>query len=54
MLLVVVLALTEQVISEQLAHLIQAATLFTFIASSYIVMNRYPTPIAVNERLRQD
>jgi len=53
-LLVVVLALTEQVISEQLAHLIQAATLFTFIASSYIVMNRYPTPIAVNERLRQD
>jgi Kef-type K+ transport system membrane component KefB len=53
-LLVVVLALTEQVISERLAHLLQSATLFTFIASSYIVMNRYPTPIAVNDRLRQD
>ena len=53
-LLLVVLALTEKVIDEQLAHLVQSATLFTFIASSYIVMNRYPTPIAVNDRLRQD
>jgi Kef-type K+ transport system membrane component KefB len=53
-LLVVALALTEGVIAQQLASLIQTATLFTFIASSYIVMNRYPTPIAVNERLRQD
>ncbi|MEM7407001.1 MAG: cation:proton antiporter [Pseudomonadota bacterium] len=52
-LLVVVLAVAEGVISESLAHLVQAATLFTFIASSYVVMNRYPTPIAVNERLRQ-
>ena len=53
-LLVVVLALTEGVIGQELASLMQTATLFTFIASSYIVMNRYPTPIAVNERLRQD
>ena len=53
-LLIVVLALTEGVVAEPVAHLIQTATLFTFIASSYIVMNRYPTPIAVNERLRQD
>lgn len=53
-LLLVVMATSAGVVGERVDLVVQAATLFTFIASSYIVMNRYPTPIAVNERLRQD
>lgn len=53
-LLLTVMAATAGVVSERVDLVVQAATLFTFVASSYIVMNRYPTPISVNERLRQD
>ena len=53
-LLIAVLALEQGIIGEQAAYLIQAFTLLTFIASSYIIMWRYPTPIAVNARLRRD
>ena len=53
-LLIALLAVSGGVIGAQASYLIQAATLITFICSSYLVMFRYPTPIAVNESLRRD
>ncbi len=52
-LLIAVLAVQVGAIGEAAAYLIQAATLLTFIVSSYAIMLRYPTPIAVDERLRR-
>ena len=48
------LAVSGGVIGSEASYLIQATTLLTFICSSYLVMFRYPTPIAVNESLRRD
>ncbi|MGB5260316.1 MAG: cation:proton antiporter [Gammaproteobacteria bacterium] len=53
-LLIALLALNSGAISMQVSYLIQAATLITFIASAYIIMLNYPTPIAVSDRLRKD
>jgi Kef-type K+ transport system membrane component KefB len=53
-LLIAVLAVGGGVIGAQASYLIQAATLLTFICSSYLIMFRYPTPIAVSESLRRD
>lgn len=53
-LLIAVLALQLGVIGREASYLIQAATILTFVASSYFVVLRYPTPIAVSERLRRD
>ena len=53
-LLIAALALHREVVGERTAYLIQAFTLLTFIASSSIIMWRYPTPIAVSARLRRD
>lgn len=53
-LLVAGLALTTSVISSQAANLIQATTILTFIASSYIVVLQYPTPIALSDKMRKD
>ena len=53
-LLIAVLALNMAVIGEQAAYLIQVSTLITFIASSYFVVLRYPTPVAVTDKLRRD
>ena len=41
-------------LGEKASYLIQAATIITFIASSYIVVIRYPTPLAFSEALRRD
>jgi hypothetical protein len=49
-----VLAATNGVISASASHLIQLATMLTFVASSYIVVLRFPTPIAVSDKLRRD
>ena len=48
------LALNVSVISEKAAYLIQAATIITFLASSYIIVFNFPTPIAISDRLRRD
>ena len=40
--------------SARAAYLIQAATLLSFVVSSYVIMMRYPTPIAVSDSLRRD
>jgi Kef-type K+ transport system membrane component KefB len=53
-LLVSVLALSAGVMGERAVYTVQAATLLTFFASSYWIVARYPTPIAVNAQLRRD
>jgi predicted Kef-type K+ transport protein len=53
-LMIAVLALNAGAISSRASYLIQATTLLTFVASSYLIMLNYPTPIAVNTKLRRD
>lgn len=53
-LLIAILAWQSGVISERASGLIQLATLLSFILSSYWIMLRYPTPIAVSRRLRRN
>jgi len=53
-LLIAVLAQATGVIGESASHLIQLATLLTFMVSPYLVVLRFPTPVAVSERLRRD
>lgn len=53
-LLIAVLASDMEVISMQAAYLIQVCTLLTFIASSYWVVLKFPTPVAVSDKLRRD
>lgn len=53
-LLIAVLATQSRIISAQASYLIQLATLMTFMVSSYYIVRRYPTPIAVSDRLRRD
>lgn len=53
-LLIAVMALNTQIISHSASYLIQAATIITFIISSYYIVMTYPTPIAVSDRLRRD
>lgn len=53
-LLIAVTALGAEVIGPKASYLIQLATLITFVVSSYLVVLRYPTPIAVSERLRRN
>jgi len=53
-LLIAYIASAELLIGENASHLIQATAILTFLLSSYIVVFRYPTPIAVSDRLRRD
>jgi Kef-type K+ transport system membrane component KefB len=53
-LLISVLAVESGFIGEQVSYLVQIATLLSFILSSYLIVLRYPTPIAVSDRLRRD
>jgi len=53
-LLIALLATQSNVISTQASHVIQLATLISFILSSYFIVLHYPTPIAVSDRLRRD
>ncbi|MCK5662070.1 MAG: cation:proton antiporter [Thiotrichaceae bacterium] len=53
-LLIAVFALNVGAISEKASILIQAATILTFMVSSYFIVLTYPTPIAVSDRLRRD
>lgn len=46
--------LQSKLIGPSCAYLIQAATILSFIVSSYIVVMRYPTPVALSDRLRRD
>lgn len=53
-LLVASIALSTKLISEVAANLIQATTILTFIVSSYLVVLKYPTPIALSDKMRKD
>jgi Kef-type K+ transport system membrane component KefB len=53
-LLLASIALGTQLISEQASNLIRTTTIITFIVSSYIVVLKYPTPIALSEDMRKD
>ncbi len=53
-LFIAMLAEQSAVISMRASALIQLTTMVTFIVSSYWIMLRYPTPIAVSARLRRD
>ncbi|WP_067564195.1 cation:proton antiporter [Halofilum ochraceum] len=53
-LLVAIASFENELISASASYTIQAATIMTFIGSSYWIVLRYPTPVAVTERLRRD
>ena len=53
-LLVASIALSTKLISDAASNLIQATTILTFIVSSYLVVLKYPTPIALSDKMRKD
>lgn len=53
-LLIVVVALQSALINPETLYFVQLATLVTFVGSSYAIVLRYPTPVAVSEKLRRD
>ena len=53
-LLVAVLAQSSGILSATGSYLVQLTTLITFIVSSFLIVRRYPTPIAVRDSLRRD
>ncbi len=53
-LLVTAVALSGTLIGGPAAHVIQGATVVTLIASTYLVIFKYPSPIAVSDKLRRD
>ena len=53
-LLLAVLATEMKLIQEQVSFLVQFATLLSFIVSSTYVVMKYPTPIALSDKLRRD
>jgi len=53
-LLIVFVALQSNLIETSTIYFVQLATVVTFIGSSYLIVLRYPTPVAVSEKLRRD
>lgn len=53
-LLVTAVALGGALVGEAAAHVIRGATVITLVASTYLVIFRYPSPIAVSASLRRD
>ncbi len=53
-LLIVFIAASQALISSNVSHVIQATAMITFLLSSYVVVFRFPTPIAASEKLRRD
>lgn len=47
-------AFSEQLIGLNASTVIQSVAMLTFIISSYCVVLKYPTPVALNDRLRRD
>ncbi|MFT3741259.1 MAG: cation:proton antiporter [Gammaproteobacteria bacterium] len=47
-------AIQEVLIGQAASNLIQMVTMLTFIVSSYLVVLRYPTPVAISDKLRRD
>jgi Kef-type K+ transport system membrane component KefB len=53
-LLIAYVAVAKDLLSAEGAVLIQAVTIITLLASSYIVIMNFPTPIAIRDDLRRD
>ena len=53
-LLIAYMAYSNQLIGNDASHLIQATAIVTFLISSYIVVFKFPNPIAISDRLRRD
>ena len=53
-LLIAFLATSTAIIGNNASHVIQATAIITFILNSYIVIFRYPSPIAISDKLRRD
>ena len=53
-LLVSYVATTAGLLGKEAAHVVQGATVLTLVVSSYLVIFRYPSPIAVRAELRRD
>lgn len=53
-LLLAIVGLQSGVMSERAAYTIQAATILTFIVSTYWIIIHLPSPLAVREELRKD
>ncbi len=52
--LIAVLALELAIITPRASHLIQTCALLSFLVSPYLIVLRFPTPIALSDRLRRD
>ena len=52
--LIALLALQSSFIANRTFYLIEVAILVSFVVSSFWVVQRYPTPIAISDRLRRD
>lgn len=53
-LLVVLVAYQHHLISDSAAAMVQSATILGFVISSYWIVLKFPTPIAVSDDLRRD
>ena len=53
-LLIAVLALETGVIRDQAAYLLELTTILAMMVSMYLIVLRYPTPIAVRDELRRN
>jgi len=53
-LIIAYVAVQSNLVSNATSYLIQATAIISFIVSSYAVVMRYPTPMALNEKLRRD
>ena len=49
-----VVALETHIIAPAASYLIQAATIISFVLSSYMVVMKYPTPVSLSDQLRRD
>lgn len=53
-LLIALVGVATGFLSNRASSLVQAATVLSFLISSYWIVANYPTPIAVDDRLRRD
>ena len=53
-LLIAFVASNVSLIDDRASHVIQAVTILTFIASSYIIIYNFPSPISAVQEVRHD
>jgi predicted Kef-type K+ transport protein len=52
--LIAYIAFESQLLGPRGLNLIQGVTIITFVVSTYWVVLRFPTPVAMSDRLRMD